>query len=197
VLRRTTHHVSASFAPLDRTTEREAGRRCAALALSGAGASDQRVDTNPDRSPAWPAGFVGSITHKAGFVSACAASADELAGVGIDSEAVIEGAVRAEIAAAVVRPGELARLEMTGQLVEAELFTLLFSAKESVYKCLYPLVRESFGFHDVELSRVDAEQGTFGARLLRHFSVLPDQELEGRFQLHGGLVHSALELRRS
>jgi enterobactin synthetase component D len=201
VLRLTRHHVSAVIAadsPPNRAAEREAGRRCAALALAGAGAADLRVGTHHDRSPAWPAGFVGSITHAAGFVSACAAPATELRGIGLDSEAVIAPVVRSEIEATVTRAGELSRTTVAGALDDGHLFTLVFSAKESVYKCLYPIVLQIFDFCDVEMAAVDASARTFRARLLRRFEGLPSGlELDGRFQFDGRLIHTAVELPRA
>jgi enterobactin synthetase component D len=197
VLRLARHHVSATFEPdpaAPGRSEHLAGRQCAAMALAGAGAPSSEVGTSADGSPIWPAGFVGSITHIRGFASACVSALGELAGVGIDTEEVLDRAARAEIRDAVATPNELARLQSNSALDENSLVTLLFSAKESVYKCLAPITNDFLEFHDVEVLEVDLASGAFEARIKKKLSVrLP--RLGGRFRFDAGLVHTAVELR--
>ena len=190
------HHVSARFEPdpaAPRRSEHLAGRECAALALARAGAPRGEVGTNADGSPIWPAGFIGSITHTRGFASACVSPLGELAGVGIDTEEVLDGSASAEIRDAVATRDELARLRRDTPLDEQSLVTLVFSAKESVYKCIAPLTKEFLEFHEVELLGVDLAAGAFEARIQRTLGV-PVGRPCGRFQLEAGLVHTAVEL---
>jgi 4'-phosphopantetheinyl transferase EntD len=42
---------------------------------------------------------------------------------------------------------------------------LVFSAKESLYKCLYPQVQRYFGFEAARVCAVDLARGTFVVRL--------------------------------
>jgi enterobactin synthetase component D len=196
VLRFARHHVSARFEPdpgAPGRSEHLAGRQCAAMALAGAGAPSGEVGTNADGSPVWPAGFVGSITHIPGFASACVSAPGELAGVGIDTEEVLDRAASAEIRDAVATPNELARLQSSSALEENSLVTLLFSAKESVYKCLAPITKDFLEFHDVELLEVDLAAGAFEARIRKKLS-RPLAHLGGRFRFEGGLVHTAVEI---
>jgi enterobactin synthetase component D len=196
VLHLARHHVSARFEPdpaAPRGSEHLAGRQCAAMALAGAGAPNGEVGTNTDGSPIWPAGFVGSITHTRGFASACVSAIGELSGVGIDTEEVIDGATSAEIRGAVATRDELGRIQSHSALDENILLTLLFSAKESVYKCVAPITKEFLEFHDVELLEVDFPAGTFEARIHKALRV-PLGRPCGRFRLDAGLVHTAVEL---
>jgi len=165
------------------------------MALAGAGAPSGEVATNADGSPIWPVGFVGSITHIPGFASACVSALGELAGVGIDTEEVLDRAASAEIRDAVATPNELARLQDNSELEENSLVTLLFSAKESVYKCVAPITKDFLEFHDVELAAVDFAAGAFEARIHKTLRV-PLGRLCGCFRLDAGLVHTAVELRR-
>jgi 4'-phosphopantetheinyl transferase EntD len=53
-------------------------------------------------------------------------------------------------------PHDHATMAADGTLPER----LIFSAKESIYKCYFPLIGEHIGFHSVSLS-IDAENMTF------------------------------------
>jgi 4'-phosphopantetheinyl transferase EntD len=196
VLRFARQHVSARFEPdpaAPRTGDHLAGRQCAAMALARAGAPSGEVGSNADGSPLWPVGFIGSITHARGFASACVAPIGELAGVGIDTEEVLDDAASAEIRNSVATRDELVRLQ-NAVLDQNSLLTLLFSAKESVYKCVAPITKDFLEFHDVELGEVDFAAGNFEARILKTLRA-PLPHLRGRFQLDAGLVHTAVELR--
>ena len=198
VLRFARHHVSVRFEPdpaAPGQSEHLAGRECAALALARAGAPSGEVGTNADGSPIWPGGFIGSITHIRGFASACVSPVGELAGVGIDTEEVIDRAASAEMRDAVATRDELGRLRSHAPLDEPSLLTLVFSAKESVYKCVAPIAKEFLEFHDVELLAVDFSAGAFEARIHKPLRV-PLGRPRGRFRLEAGLVHTAVELPR-
>src|ERR1700738_5557121 len=69
-----------------------AGRRCAKQALQGLGAGSTHVAMAEDRAPIRPGGVVGSITHTGDFAAAAVAWAADIAGLGIDSEQIIDPA---------------------------------------------------------------------------------------------------------
>ncbi len=140
---------------------------------------------------------MGAITHSGDFASACAVSAEQLAGVGIDSERVVANDVREEIERLVFRPGERGHLALDGDLDEQEVLTVVFSAKESLYKCVSPIVGVFFDFQDAEVVALDRRSGALRLRLLRRLHELREGlELSGSFVIEGGLVHTAVELRR-
>ena len=56
-----------------RINEFAAGRACARRALATFGMPGAVLLAAPDRQPLWPTGFVGSITHTAGFCAAAVA----------------------------------------------------------------------------------------------------------------------------
>lgn len=163
------------------------------MALARAGAPSGEVGTDADGSPIWPAGFVGSITHTRGFASACVSAIGELAGIGIDTEAVLDDAATAEIRDSVATRDELDRIRSRAMLDENSLVTLVFSAKESVYKCVAPITKEFLDFHDVELREVDFAAGELEGRIHKALRV-PLGRLRGRFWFEAGLVHTAVEL---
>jgi hypothetical protein len=63
-------HIQAAVAK--RRAEFAAGRVCARSALAELGAPLAPLGVRPDRSPDWPAGLTGSITHTQGFCGAVA-----------------------------------------------------------------------------------------------------------------------------
>jgi enterobactin synthetase component D / holo-[acyl-carrier protein] synthase len=146
-----------------RRAEFLAGRAASALALARCGcATPHAVGRNPNGSPSWPSGFVGSITHGGGIAAAAVASKANCLGVGIDAEYLMSQSTEEEIASLVVTPGEVASAkEALPGVARSSLVTLAFSAKESLYKCLHPLVGTFFEFQDAELVKVSG--GTSGA----------------------------------
>lgn len=109
-----------------------AGRRAAALALG----SDSPVGIGQGGLPAWPRGWLGSITHT-DEVAAAVVAPDGAAGfVGIDLERIVAPALADELAPLIAPEG------LSGaNPAEVEL-TCAFSAKEALYKALFPMTRE-------------------------------------------------------
>jgi 4'-phosphopantetheinyl transferase EntD len=142
-----------------RRREFAAGRHCARQALVRLGGSpDQAIPRGTGRNPLWPAGIVGSISHGAGLAAAALAPARLCAGLGIDIEEP-EG-LDAALVDRVALPVELASglPALAGGAAHAA--RILFSAKESAYKCVWPLTGRFLEFHDLEMSpRNDRELG--------------------------------------
>jgi enterobactin synthetase component D len=131
-----------------------AGRHCAHGALADAGVRVARIGTGAHREPMWPGGWVGSITHGGGFAAAVVAPVEGVAGIGIDFELVEPAAAdEAHAAETAMLPGEraLQRESALAELDRGAYATLLFSAKESVFKCLYPTVGAYFDFAAFEV----------------------------------------------
>jgi enterobactin synthetase component D len=172
-----------------------AGRFCAMEAL-------RRLDPRRPPSmvgrtergtPMWPSGVVGSITHTDGFVSAAVARADEARSLGIDSERIVSSEQARRVSTHVSWPSEL-MLGREAGLDRLQSITLVFSAKEAIFKCLYPLIGAMFYYHDVRIDGIEAATRTFRARLVKTLSSeLPAGMLvEGRFDLPGSLVHTGM-----
>jgi enterobactin synthetase component D len=186
-----------------RRAEFLAGRAAAALALTEAGcATPDAVARNADGAPAWPEGFVGSITHGGGIAAAAVARASACAGVGIDAEFVMPESTREEVGPLVVSAAEvaLARTALTAAS-PALLVTLVFSAKESLYKCFRPVVGSFFEFGDAELVDVRQEGESSGAFCLELRRTLSDEfragrRQAGRFRFELGRVETALAIQR-
>ena len=142
-----------------------------------------------DRAPIWPAGFVGSISHTDTWCAAAVARADDLRSIGIDLEPAtpLKEALWRRVCTQAERDtlSGLANAGLTGKV--------LFSAKEAVYKCQYPLTRRFLGFHAVEIELDDA-----GFRAVFREEAGEFQRgdvLRGRYLVEGGIVATACELR--
>lgn len=135
------------------------GRSCARLALAGLGHADCPVPSSPQRAPVWPAGVVGSISHCGDAAAAAVAHRDDIGGIGLDLEAREE--LDRSLLPMICRPDELAEIERSE--IGLILAKLVFSAKESVFKCIWPRVRRFVDFLDVTIE-LDLEANRFAAR---------------------------------
>lgn len=146
------------------------GRACAQLALRQAGARSSYVDASPSRAPVWPDQWTGSISHAAGIAWALVARQADFASLGIDLEHLLDGEALESVRSLVLTPRER-QFECGPKSGDtAWLSTLIFSAKESIFKCLSPLVREFIDFNEMELSSVDLAAGRLRFVCLRRFS---------------------------
>ena len=145
-------------------------------------------------SPLWPESLVGSITHTQGFASAAVAPRTDCAGLGIDSEWT-EGAEIAEETLDLILVPEERKLDRCS-LTQTQFHWLMFSAKESLYKCLFPLEGSSLTFKDFRLEGLDLRTREFSARLTRELSsnIPASWRGRGQFEFSRGCVHTGIEL---
>jgi enterobactin synthetase component D len=149
-----------------------------------------------DRSPIWPSGVVGSLTHTEGFVSAAVARESEVRGLGIDSECIMSEAVAEQVRAEICVPAETLAMGRMDAASALRYLTLVFSAKESLYKCLYPSVGKFFSYHDAVVKHVDRDKGKYegvlAAELSSEFRI--GTRFQGIFHEEDRLVHTAMVL---
>ena len=105
--------------------------------------------------PVWPSDLVGSISHSRELVAASIVR--DAVGVGIDIE--YRRRLRVDAARKVATRKEYFRYSAIPDFD----WTLLFSAKESVFKALSPLTRCYIGFQEVELL-LDTTTQSFSVR---------------------------------
>lgn len=184
-----TDFAACGIAPVRGVAKRQAeylaGRLCARQALLRLTGLPGVPAVGEDRAPQWPAGVVGSITHGDGWAAALVGQADTWRGLGLDTELLIPAERAGRLAEQILTPAELRRLPGTPE-EQAWLTSLTFSFKESLFKALYPLVRQRFYFEHAEL--LDWTPG--GAARLRLLEGLgPDWPagslLEGQFVCEG------------
>lgn len=133
-----------------------ATRHLARLALAELALPAVPILNHEDRSPRWPSGILGSLTHTDTWCGvALAGSGARLRGLGIDMERM--GSVSPPVAARIFSDWELAHAPEIDLAVR-------FSAKEAFYKAIYPLVRRYVGFGEVEIAMQSSR--TFEVRLV-------------------------------
>jgi 4'-phosphopantetheinyl transferase EntD len=134
------------------------GRTAAHKALESLGQQKQPILRGPRREPLWPAGVVGSISHTENIAYCFAALDKDFRSVGVDIEQVSRnpGLALQKIAT----PSELSLLSQAGLPGLP-----LFSAKEALYKCLYPVAQVFFGYSGAKLTAVTPGNSLWTLRL--------------------------------
>ena len=178
-----------------RRREFTASRRCARKALAALGITGFPLLPGPNRAPMWPPSVVGSITHTDGcadgYCGVVVADRRLTLGLGVDAEPnlplpaelwprVLDDEERSDALAA-VEPGTHARL--------------VFSAKETTYKALYPAFGHFIEFSDVHI-HVQYQEGVFFANLAGTAAGigLAEQRLVGRLAVDNELIVTAMVL---
>lgn len=140
------------------------GRLCAAEALTGVDHPHIRVGRQPDRSPRWPNGTVGSISHSHGLCWAAAALTSDYRALGIDLELI--RCLTPEVRSVILTNQDLAHV---AQLRERDPHCpwelIMFSAKESTYKVWQPLTSRWLGYQDAHIT-ILPERGEFTVSIL-------------------------------
>ncbi len=114
----------------------------------------------PHREPVWPIGVVGSIAHGSGYGIAAAAWQQDVPAIGIDIQK-IEERYTDELIARFADPDEFEWVR-SDPSKRTERAVKLFSAKEAVFKALYPLGKVWFAF-DVAHLIPNANEQSFKA----------------------------------
>nr|WP_298144033.1 4'-phosphopantetheinyl transferase superfamily protein [uncultured Pseudomonas sp.] len=176
-----------------RQAEHLAGRLCAREALRALTGVAEVPAVGEDRAPQWPAGVAGSISHGAGWAGAVVAQRSAWRGLGLDVEKHLPEQRAERLAAQILTPAELSRLEGLSTMQRATRIGLTFSLKESLFKALYPLVLRQFYFHDAELVDTDPN-GHASLRLLidLHADWPAGSQLQGQFAEFDGYLLSLI-----
>ncbi len=156
---------------LKRQEEFATGRWCAREALKKLGMPSENILTGNEGEPLWPDGICGSIahTHKA-FCSVAALSSEYLS-IGIDIED-IQRNITDGAAKFIVNNDEFNWLKQTGGKKE-EYIKLIFSAKESIFKLFYPIIKRRFSFSVISLLPPTKDG---------HFTIVLNKDLNKKFQ---------------
>jgi len=170
-----------------------AGRICARRAMAALGEPSAPIPQGEDRAPVWPQGLIGSITHTDTWCAAAVARrADGVQALGLDVESAEP--LRLDLLRIICRSEERAFIRKQPAAERGLLGKLVFSAKESAFKCQYALSRRMLGYHAMSI-RVDLAARRFVATF--HEAALPfarGDELEGVLLVERGYVMTAVAL---
>ena len=150
--------IAESFGSQKRRAEFMKGRVYAHEALSKFGLESEPILRNPKtREPCWPNSVWGSITHSSGFVAVAVGLKKEINGVGIDLESLSKS-LNFEIRRHVCVDSEIKWLESLPPKQANRALCIIFSAKESIFKCLYPITRTYLTFKDAAVTIDETEK---------------------------------------
>ncbi|MGW1168616.1 4'-phosphopantetheinyl transferase family protein [Streptomyces sp. NPDC002550] len=186
-----------------RRREFAAARGCARRAMEKLGVPAQSVLRGERGAPRWPDGLIGSITHCEGYCAAALARVGDLASLGIDAEP--HGPLPEEVRPAVHLPAEAERFaRLSDRRPGVHWDTILFSAKESVYKAWFPLARTWLDFSEADIfldpGPGDEPHGTLRAELLvpgPRVGGRRVQVFDGRWAVRDGVVTTAVVVPHS
>ncbi|HCH0657031.1 TPA: enterobactin synthase subunit EntD [Enterobacter asburiae] len=143
------HHAELLHAGRKRKADHLAGRIAAAYALN-----ERTIPgIGPSGEPLWPDGMSGSITHS-GTQAMAVVIRERQALIGIDCEAILPENEAREIKDGIIDAQEEPVLSHSGYPFPLAL-TLVFSAKESLFKALFPRVQAYMGFDSARVTKLD------------------------------------------
>lgn len=138
-----------------RKAEFIAGRMAACSAISkllNSHNSIYSIGVNSDRSPIWPEGLIGSITHSKDLALAMVGNKTECKYLGVDLEHMMDEKLSKEVVPNILIDSELSLLTQS-HLAFNIAVSLAFSAKESLFKALSPTTRQ---FQDFDAARIES-----------------------------------------
>jgi len=162
------------------------GRYCARRAMQAASFPPVAIGKGEKREPLWPDNITGSITHTGPFAAAAIAHSSDFAGLGLDIETAKP--LEEKLFKAICLPEEIALFKPGSAGDEAK---LLFSIKESIYKCLWPSVRSFIDFTEMQVL-LNADGVSYQA--IPHTEKCPpalSEKLQGRYVRTDELVLSS------
>jgi enterobactin synthetase component D / holo-[acyl-carrier protein] synthase len=132
-----------------------AGRWLARRAWQELGQASVPLLNDEQRVPIWPAGIVGTITHTQIWCAVAVARSADVAGLGADVEPAT--ALEVGLWERVCRPEERDFLQGQAPPLAGLLAKAVFSAKESIYKALYPKVRSFLDFQAMRIELLPSD----------------------------------------
>ncbi|MEZ9336486.1 4'-phosphopantetheinyl transferase [Vibrio splendidus] len=149
-------HIAIAQSVDKRKAEYFAGRFLVARELQNLGFSHKTLEPNSDRSPRLPSDVIGSISHSDDLatVGVLPSSNANRENIGIDIQHLISNEVCDDIESMVATIQEVDLVVRYG-LTRTEAVTLLFSAKEAIYKALARFVRGGLDFNSATLIAID------------------------------------------
>ena len=143
-----------------RRREFHAGRACAREAMRKLGVAPCALPREEDGRTVWPEGVVGTISHNDTWCGAAVAPQEAILGLGLDLERMDRFDRR--LAERILHPEEKATLSNRSEADFLHAVAVIFSAKEAVFKAVYPVTEFWFGFQDAV---IELEENAFRVRL--------------------------------
>jgi enterobactin synthetase component D len=152
-----------------RQNEYVAGRLCAQHALHRLTGDVVVVRRSESGLPIWPDGIVGSISHCAGTACAAVGFGVYVQHLGVDVETVVAANLVGEVLSFCACASEITRYN---DPISA---TLLFSAKEAVYKAYSHILGNTIEFTDLEIVNIDYSTNNVHLQTTRALGSIPSR----------------------
>jgi len=168
-----------------RQAEFLAGRLSAYAALNKLGVFFSDIPIGKHRCPVWPEGVNAAISHTNNIALCVAAKYCDYRFIGVDIENIIEKSTIDNIANSIINPKEKRLIEQS-DLPNNAAFTLLFSAKESLFKALYPSVGRYFDFSAAVITDISVQGSLFSLELAEDLTetLIKGRQFNGRFSFY-------------
>ena len=188
------------FAVNKRQAEYLVGRYCALKALEKLSKQDMAAYTvlsGKHREPLWPENIVGSISHTSDCALCAVGNANVFYGIGIDLEVILTPLQAQDVALQVHNTHELQQLKAVG-ISDHVATTILFSAKESLFKGIFSQVGEYFGFEKACLININSKLARLDFKLDSAFILAHDlpSAISCHYQIENGMVLTRCVLYR-
>lgn len=181
-----------------RKREFRAGRNCAHALFKEHSIRCNALLKGVQREPAWPEGWVGSISHTKGLCAVAIAPNNLYRSLGLDVEQ--DTPLSADILNMICGPTEQDQFTQlsfsAGQNIASyPLDKVTFSAKESIHKAYFPLNHHTLDFLDARIT-LDAREPTFKASILspEPNPKVPIDSLTGRYCVDKGYIATFIAL---
>jgi 4'-phosphopantetheinyl transferase EntD len=175
-----------------RQREFASGRHCARDAMRKLGVPVGPVPMNDDRSPRWPSRIVGSISHcRSRCVAVAALKSDNFLSLGIDIEEAVD--LDESLHETICTPEELDVIRHLPPHRRGLAAKAIFSAKESIFKCQFPLTGLMLDFQDVDVKL--ASQIFCGRIRVENPALSADRELIGQIRESEGHIITGISLK--
>jgi 4'-phosphopantetheinyl transferase EntD len=172
-----------------RKAEFAAGRAAARSAMQALDITPGPIPAHADRSPIWPDGIRGSISHKDTLCAAVITRAPVHLGLDIEENTDLDPGLLESICIS-------SEIEATRGGNQAQFAKLIFCAKEAAYKAQYPITRQLFGFDHMEIT-LDVARNAFTATFVKPVGVFAVGDvLPGRFDCVAGHLVTAVTARQ-
>ncbi len=152
-----------------RQAEFLAGRYIASVALENLGIPVANIAIGKNREPIWPSAVVASLSHNRHSALCLAAHSKSCHAVGVDIERIITAERINDIQKVFCSAEEEALLRQSG-LSYLTAMTLLFSAKESLFKAIYPSIQRIIDFDTACITEINPQYGNYTLMLKQFLS---------------------------
>lgn len=171
------------------------GRICARKALARLCIDNFPIKMANDRTPLWPDGIVGSISHTQGYCGVAVALKKDAKSLGLDMECI--NRLNDKCWPFVCTESEISQIKSLPKEKQKNMAALTFSAKECFYKCQYTINKKWVGFHDAAIyANPDINEGEFEIRLLKDIApgFLKGNSFNGKYTFKDKFVFSGMTL---